>query len=157
FNVEWQQPLIMGTFNVAAFAAMFFSTQFADRHFSAERFLAFSMLVSGVSMLALAWTTSFWPFFFLMLLHSFFYVPTVSITNSIAFAHLKDPQREFGPVRMWGTIGWIAAAWPFIFILADWANIPAFGTTSFVEWVGAVFGTAKKGEAFTQAASTMFL
>src|SRR5262249_32636668 len=59
----------------------------------------------------------FWPFFVLMLLHSLFYVPTISISNSIAFTHLKDAQREFGLVRLWGTIGWIAASWPFVFIL----------------------------------------
>ena len=67
----------------------------------------------------------FWPFFLLMLLHCVFYVPTISITNSIAFANLKDPAREFGPVRVWGTIGWIVASWPFIFILVDWAKVPA--------------------------------
>src|SRR5208282_3642628 len=116
FN-EWEQPLILNAFNVAAFTAMFFSTQFADRNFAAEKFLAFSQLVGGLAILGLAWTTSFWPFFLLMLVHSLFYVPTISITNSIAFAHLKDPQKEFGLVRLWGTIGWIAAAWPFVFIL----------------------------------------
>ena len=39
-----------------------------------------------------------------------FYVPTISITNSVAFASMKDAQEEFGIVRMGGTIGWIAAA-----------------------------------------------
>src|SRR5437016_5682057 len=63
FNSAWQQPLILGAFNVAALAAMFFSTQFVDRHFAAERFLAFSMLIAGVTMLALKWTVAFWPFF----------------------------------------------------------------------------------------------
>ena len=29
-----------------------------------------------------------------------------------------DPQRDFGRIRLWGTIGWIAASWPFVFILA---------------------------------------
>jgi nucleoside transporter len=159
FNPDWQQPLIMGTFNVAALVAMFFGTQFADRHFSAEKFLAFSMLVAGVAMLALKWTTGFWAFFALMLLHSLFYVPTISITNSIAFAHLRDPQREFGYVRLWGTIGWIAAAWPFVLILVDWGKMPALGQVSFGDWFGALFDPnyAKQGEAFTQAASAMFI
>src|SRR5207244_72940 len=143
FNPDWQQPLILGTFNLAALTAMFFSTQFADRHFSAERFLAFSMLVAGLAILALKWTTDFWPFFALMLVHSLFYVPTISITNSIAFANLKDPQHEFGQVRLWGTIGWIAAAWPFVFLLADWPNISALGTVSFGTWLGEVFAKPK--------------
>src|SRR5579871_6667640 len=124
---SWQQSLALITFNIGAFAAMFFSTQFADRHFAAEKFLAFSHLVGGVSILALGWVTDFWPFFFLLLIHSLFYVPTISITNSIAFANLKDAQRDFGLVRVWGTIGWIAASWPFVFILVDWVKVPGLG------------------------------
>ena len=76
-------------------------------------------------MLSLAWTRSFWPFFVAMLVHCLLYVPTISITNSIAFAHMKDAQKEFGIVRMGGTIGWILAAWPFTFILVDWDKVNA--------------------------------
>ena len=152
-----EQAWILNAFTLASFVAMFFSTQFADRRFAAERFLAFSQLVGGVAILCLAWTTSFWPFFLLMLLHSLFYVPTISITNSIAFAHLKDPQREFGPVRLWGTIGWIAASVPFVFILADWAKIPAFGTVPFTEWLGAALGTPKEGAALSEGTSYIFV
>jgi MFS family permease len=157
FNPEWQQPLILVTFNVAAITAMFFSTQFADRNFAAEKFLAFSQLVGGLAMLGLfvverGWKTelagveidlSFVAFFLLLLVHSLFYVPTISITNSIAFAHLRDPQQEFGLVRVWGTIGWIAAAWPMTFILIDWARVPAFGSLPFFEWVGSALGTSR--------------
>ena len=99
---------------------MFFSNQFADRNFAAERFLAFSHLIGGLAMISLLWIQSFWPFFFAMLVHCLLYVPTISITNSIAFAHMKDAQKEFGIVRMGGTIGWIMAAWPFTFIFVDW-------------------------------------
>ena len=107
---------------------MFFSTQFADRNFAAERFLAGSQLIGGIAMLALSSTKSFWPLLIFMYLHCLFYVPTISITNCIAFANVKDPQKDFGLVRLWGTIGWIAASWPFVFLLVDWAKIPAFGS-----------------------------
>jgi nucleoside transporter len=152
-----QQAWTLGAFNLAAFVAMFFSTQFADRNFAAERFLAFSHLVGGLAILALTWVTDFWTFFALMLVHSLFFVPTISITNSIAFANLKDPQREFGGVRLWGTIGWVAASWPFVFVLADWANIPQFGAVPFGEWIGKVLGTSKTGAALRQATSYTFL
>jgi nucleoside transporter len=111
-----KQSVILNAFPIAAIVGMFFSNQFADRNFSAERFLAFSALVGGLSMLGLGFTKSFWPFFSLMLVHCLLFVPTISITNSIAFAHLKDAQKDFGLVRMGGTIGWILAAWPFYFI-----------------------------------------
>src|SRR3984893_7439123 len=152
-----EQAWILNAFTVASFVAMFFSTQFADRRFAAERFVSFSHLVGGVAILCLAWATSFWPFFLLMLLHSLFYVPTISITNSIAFAHLKDPQREFGPVRLWGTIGWVAASVPFVFILTDWAKVPAFGTVPFSDWLGAALGTPKTGAVSSLAKSYIFV
>src|SRR5262249_40898178 len=100
FNAAWQQPLIVNMFHLAAFPAMFFFTQFADRNFAAERFLAFSLLIAGLAFLALKWVTGFWVFLALMLIFSLFYVPTISITNSIAFANLRDPQHDFGRVRL---------------------------------------------------------
>ncbi len=82
-----------------------------------ERFLAASHVVGGLAMVTLAFQRSFWPFFAAMLVYSLAYVPTLSLTNSICFHHLKDAQKEFGRVRLWGTIGWIAASWPFVVIL----------------------------------------
>jgi hypothetical protein len=70
---------------------------------------------------------------------------------------MTDPQKDFGPVRLWGTIGWIAAAWPFVFILLDWSKIPAFGSVSFVEWLGAALGSSLHGTALNQGKSWAFL
>jgi hypothetical protein len=57
----------------------------------------------------------------LSVIYSVLYMPTLSLTNSIAFAHLRDPDREFPTVRVWGTIGWIAASWlfPLFWLLRD--------------------------------------
>src|ERR1700757_2643921 len=95
-----EQSLILNAFPIAAIVGMFFSNQFADRNFAAERFLSFSHLIGGLAMLGLTQVTTFPLFFALMLVHCLFYVPTISITNSIAFANMKDPQREFGLVRV---------------------------------------------------------
>src|SRR5262245_50315655 len=184
FN-DWQVPLILGLFNLSALLAMFFSNQFADRNFAAEKFLAFSHLIGGLGIFGLAfvkkgWTENlfglqinmtFWSFFALMALHTLFYVPTISITNSIAFANLKDPQKEFGFIRLWGTIGWIAAAWPFVFILVDWIKVPAVASSSlawlpgnadvgrveFLSWLKAALGTAKTEADFREATSYTFM
>src|SRR5258708_2004608 len=118
-----EQALILNAFPIAAIVGMFFSTQYADRRFSAEKFMAFSHFIGGVALLLLAFTKSFWLFFGLMLVHCLLYVPTNSIANSIAFANIKDPQKEFGLIRVGGTIGWILAAWPFTFILVDWDKV----------------------------------
>ena len=54
-----QQTWILNGFPVAAIVGMFFSNQFADRNFAAERFLAVSHIIGGAAILALAWTKAF--------------------------------------------------------------------------------------------------
>jgi MFS family permease len=139
-----QQSLILNAFPIAAIVGMFFSSQFADRHFAAEKFLAFSHCIGGLAMLGLAYTQEFWPFFLLMLVHCLLYVPTISITNSIAFANMTD-SKEFGVVRMGGTIGWILAAWPFTFILVDWEKVNAASPQGIVDWLGTALGAGLTG------------
>jgi MFS family permease len=113
-------------FAIASIVGIFFSSQFADRTFAAEKFMAFSHLVGGLAILGMYWAREtaaatglgvFPVFFGLMLVHALLYVPTISVSNSIAFTHMKDAQKEFGLVRMGGTIGWILAAWPLYFVL----------------------------------------
>src|SRR5947207_10458226 len=152
-----EQSWILNAFPLAAVVGMFFSNQYADRHFAAEKFLAFSHLVGGVAMLGLAFTKSFWLFFGLMLLHCLLYVPTISITNSIAFANMKDAQKEFGIVRMGGTIGWILAAWPFTFILVDWAKVKAANPQGLKDWLGTVLGSGLTGESLQHATTWTFI
>jgi nucleoside transporter len=154
-QISW----VFNAFALASITAMFFSTQFADRNFAAEKFLAFSHLIGGLAILAIGWTSTFWPFFGLLLLHSMFYVPTISITNSIAFANLPNAKHDFGKVRLWGTIGWIAASLPFVFILVNWARIPDLGEAGFVDWLGAVFhpDNSKKGEAYVHGVSFTYV
>jgi nucleoside transporter len=168
-----QQWYIFSAFNIGAVYALFFGTQFADRRFAAEKFLAFSHLIGGLAIGGLffiekGWSTeisgtkidlTFWAFFILMLIHALFYVPTISITNSIAFTHLRDPHNEFGRIRVWGTIGWIMASWPLIFILVNWAKMPAFGSVPFGDWVGSLFKSenALAGDEYRHASRYIYL
>jgi nucleoside transporter len=152
-----QQAWIFNAFAIASLTGMFFGGQLADRYFSQEKFLAFSHLVGGLAVLGLAYVKTFWPFFGLMLLHCFFYVPTLSATNAIAFANLKDAPKDFGFVRLWGTIGWIAASWPLIFIPIDWAKVPAMAQAGgFVAWLGKALSTLKTGPAMEAALTGTF-
>lgn len=113
----WQQSLVGSAWGIAAVVGIFFSNQFADRTFAAERFLAISHVIGGAALLGCAFLTSFWPFFGAYLVFSLLYVPTLSVTNAVAFAHLKDPARDFGAIRMGGTVGWVLVSWPFVFLL----------------------------------------
>ncbi len=152
-----QQSWILNAFPLAAIVGMFFSSQFADRNFAAERFLAFSHLIGGLAILGCGFVKGFAPFFALMLVHCLLYVPTISISNSIAFSHMKDAQQEFGIVRMGGTIGWILAAWPFTFILVDWAKVDASGAKGTVEWLGAVLSSGLTGDALKAATKWTYI
>ena len=60
---------------------------------------------------------------------------------------MKDAQEEFGIVRMGGTIGWIAAAWPFTFILVDWEAVKAANPEGLIGWLEAVLKNGLTGEA----------
>ncbi len=79
----------------------------ADRFVSTEKLLAGSHLVGAVLVWRMAEVDpdQFWLY---ALLYGLFYMPTLSLTNSLAFAHLPDRDRDFGKVRLWGTLGWIA-------------------------------------------------
>ena len=152
-----EQGMILNAFPVAAVVGMFFSNQFADRNFAAQRFLSFSHLIGGVAILGCGFTKSFWPFFWLMFIHCLLYVPTISITNSIAFANMKDPAKEFGIVRMGGTVGWILVAWPFTFILVDWNAVGRAQTHGLKEWFDLVLKSGLAGDALKAATRWTFI
>ena len=137
-----QQALIGSCFAIASVLGIFFSNQFADRTFAAEKFMAFSHLVGGLAMIGLFFAKSFAPFFTLLLIHSLFYVPTISVGNSLAFANLRDPAKEFGLIRMGGTIGWILASWPLYFILQGKTGAALAGAESYAFIVAGVASLA---------------
>jgi nucleoside transporter len=112
-------------FAIASIVGIFFSSQFADRTFAAEKFMAISHLIGGLAILGMYWAKDFPTFFGLMLVHSLLYVPTISVSNSIAFNHMQNAEKEFGLVRMGGTIGWILAAWPLFFLLEGKTGVAA--------------------------------
>jgi len=114
----WQQSLVGSAWGVAAILGIFFSNQFADRNFSAERFLAVSNVIGGIALLGCAYFTDFWSFFGAYLVFSVVYVPSMSVANALAFANLNEPAKQFGTIRMGGTIGWILVSWPFVFLLS---------------------------------------
>jgi nucleoside transporter len=135
---SWQQSLVGAVFGIASLVGIFFSNQFADRNFASERFLAVSHAIGGLALLGAAYQREFWPFFALFLAYGIVYVPTISVTNSLAFANLRDPAKEFGSVRMGGTVGWIAASWPFVFLLADKEGDALVGATKWIFIVAAI-------------------
>ncbi|HED64305.1 MAG TPA: MFS transporter [Planctomycetes bacterium] len=101
--------MVLGAGALGAIVGPFLAGQVADRYFSTERFLGVSHLIGAVLVWRLATETDFEVFLVLSTIYGIVYAPTLALTNSLAFHHLPDRDRDFGRIRLWGTIGWIAA------------------------------------------------
>ena len=99
--------------SIGAVAAPFIAGQIADRYFSTERILAAVVIIGGVVKWITAYQTDYSAWLVLSIIYSIVYMPTLALSNSITFAHMKDPDSDFPKIRVWGTIGWIAASWAF--------------------------------------------
>ena len=93
---------------VGAIVGPFLAGQMADRWFATEKMLAVSHLIGAGLIWQLATIDSFNGFLIFSMLYGMVYAPTMPLTNSLAFHHLPDVERDFGKVRLWGTFGWIA-------------------------------------------------
>ncbi len=100
--------MILAAGAVGAIIGPFIAGQIADRYFATEKFLALSHLGGAVLVWFLSTVADFYTFLGLSLVYGLIYAPTLALTNSLAFHHLPDRDRDFGRVRVWGTIGWIA-------------------------------------------------
>ena len=99
--------------SIGAICSPFIAGQLADRYFSTERFLATLLAIGGVIKWVTASQHGFQAWLLLSIAYSIVYMPTLALSNSMAFANLGNRDREFPKVRVWGTIGWIAASWIF--------------------------------------------
>jgi nucleoside transporter len=99
--------------SIGAICSPFIAGQLADRYFSTERFLGTLLAIGGVIKWVTASQHGFQAWLLLSIAYGIVYMPTLALSNSMAFANLGNRDREFPKVRVWGTIGWIAASWIF--------------------------------------------
>lgn len=92
-----------------AILAPFIIGLIADRFFNAERILGVLHLLGAVLMYLLYKTTDFTLFFPYLLAYMILYMSSLALVNSVSFNQMRNPAKEFAQVRVFGTIGWIAA------------------------------------------------
>lgn len=114
-----------------AIVGPFIAGQLADRYFATQWFLGVSHLIGAALVWFLASVESFWLFLSISVIYGIVYAPTLALTNSISFHHLPDRDKDFGKVRVWGTVGWILAG----IAIGQWLLLhhTPEGTTEIVE------------------------
>jgi len=103
----------------AAYSAMAIATIFSpifvgmivDRFFSAQKLLGVLHIVGALLLYYITTVDNPSFFYWVVLLYSLMYAPTLALANSVAFRQMNDPAKEFPSVRFLGTIGWIAVGW----------------------------------------------
>lgn len=110
---------LVSMFYWASLIAPFFGGQLVDRYFSTEKYLGVVHILSGIFLLIMSSYTDYWGMLILFFIHSLLYVTTLPLTNSISFRNLTNVERDFGYIRVFGTIGWILAG----VALSEWLKI----------------------------------
>jgi nucleoside transporter len=99
---------VFGTVSVASLVSPFFVGLVADRFFATERVMAALYVAGAVLIFLVTKVESFVAVYSLMLAFCLCYFPTIALTNSITMQQVADPGRDFPPIRVMGTLGWIA-------------------------------------------------
>jgi nucleoside transporter len=111
-----QTGSLYSTQSWGAIIAPFIVGLIADRYFNAERILGVLHLIGAVLMYqcyAAVDISAFYPY---VLGYMILYMPTLALVNSVSFSQMKDPEKEFSTIRVWGTIGWIVAGLAISFL-----------------------------------------
>ncbi|MGV3686359.1 MAG: nucleoside permease [Daejeonella sp.] len=95
--------------SIAAIISPFIVGLIADRFFSAQKVLGVLHLLGALTLYYVSTVSDFTSFWWLILVYTLLYMPTISLSNSISFSQMKDAGKEFPAVRVFGTLGWIVA------------------------------------------------
>ncbi len=115
--------LAYSTQSWGAIIAPFVMGLIADKYFSAQRLLGVLQICGGIILIVIFYQSQtysvgdFGGFFILLLAYMILFMPSLGLTNAVALKQVKDSEKEFGFIRMWGTIGWIVAGWILGYIL----------------------------------------
>lgn len=117
-NKQWNAAEFGAIFSTLGIASVFMPALFgivADKWVNAEKLYGILHILSGAAIFSLTLAGNPVTFFWVMLVAMLFYMPTIALSNSVAYNALKsngyDVVKAFPPIRVWGTIGFIVAMW----------------------------------------------
>lgn len=115
---QWSGASFGAIFSTLGFASLFMPTItgfIADKWMNAERLYSLLHFLGALVLFYMPFVNDATTFFYVMFLAMIFYMPTIALSNSIGYTVLKsnkfDVIKAFPPIRVWGTIGFIAAMW----------------------------------------------
>jgi len=132
---QWSGAEFGAVFSTLGIASIFMPALMgivADKWINAEKLYGSLHILYGITLFMLAKTNDPTSFFWILLVGMCFYMPTLSLSNSISYKLLKDSKYDvvkvFPPIRVWGTIGFIVAMW-VTNIFSDEQSFSSFGKT----------------------------
>ncbi|NUO00507.1 MAG: MFS transporter, partial [Saprospiraceae bacterium] len=110
-----QVGLVYGTMGISALFMPALLGIVADRWINAERLLGACHLIGACLLLWASTITDYDTLYLVMLLNTMVYMPTIALANTVSYTILEkkgfDIVKTFPPIRVWGTVGFIAAMW----------------------------------------------
>ncbi len=94
---------------IATMISPFFVGMIADRFFAAQKLMGALHIVGALLLLLATRITDNTAFYWVILFYSLLYMPTIALSNSVAFSQMSDPGKQFPWIRVFGTLGWIVA------------------------------------------------
>ena len=145
---------IYSTMALGSIFAPLFVGQIADRFFASERLMGILHLVGAGFLYWMGQIDDPTQFYWVALIYALIYSPTLALSNSIAFSHVPDGERDFPGLRVLGTVGWIVANWLLGLLLLMIDNAP-FTLGAVFSWMLGIFSfmlphtppPGKKGDA----------
>jgi NHS family xanthosine MFS transporter len=117
-NKQWSGSEFGAIFSTMGIASIFMPAItgiISDRWINAEKLLGILHILGSIVLFSLPLVDNPTTFFWVLLLNMVFYMPTLSLSITVAYSALKsdnkDVVKDYPPIRIWGTIGFIAALW----------------------------------------------
>jgi NHS family xanthosine MFS transporter len=120
---QWSGAQFGAIFSTMGIASIFMPSLMgivADKWVNAEKLYGVLHICGGITLLTIPLVTDPSMFFWVILLNMIFYMPTLALSIAVSYSALKsqglDVVKDYPPIRVWGTVGFIAAMWTVTFL-----------------------------------------